>query len=134
VTLPLLVVDDEESILFPVREYFTARGYDVDCAQDVATAKDLMSRNRYAVVIADVRMGGGIDETQGLDLVLYLRERWPRVRAILITAYRSRAIEAEARSLGVGALLDKPVRLGALAEIVETLARQASGPSASPAS
>lgn len=132
-TLRLLVVDDEESILFPVREYFTARGYDVDCAQDVATAKDLMSRNRYAVVIADVRMGG-IDETQGLDLVLYLRERWPRVRAILITAYRSRAIEAEARSLGVGALLDKPVRLGALAEIVETLARQASGPSASPAS
>ena len=91
-----------------------------------------MSRNRYAVVIADVRLGG-IDELQGLHLVRCLRRRWPWVRVILITAYGSPAIEAEARRLGVGAS-EKPVRLSAVREIVETLARQASGrvPSPSP--
>ncbi len=133
VEVRLLVVDDEESILFAVREYFTARGFGVDCAQDVAAAKDLISRSQHAVVIADVRLGG-IDKTQGLDLVRCLRRRWPLVRVILITAYGSRAIEAEARRLGVEALLDKPVRLGALAEIVETLVRPAPGPGPSPAS
>ena len=126
VELRLLVVDDEESILFALKEYFTARGFEVDCAQDVAAAKDLLSRNRYAVVIADVRLGG-IDEHQGLHLVRCLRRRWPRVRVIVITAYGSPAIEAEARRLEVGAFLEKPVRLSALREIVETLARQASG-------
>lgn len=54
------------------------------------------------------------------------------MRVIVITAYGSRAIEAEARQLGVGAFLEKPVRLSALREIVETLARQASGPDPSP--
>jgi DNA-binding response OmpR family regulator len=116
-----------------LREYFTARGFEVDCALEVTAAKDLLSRSRYAVVIADVRLAG-IDETQGLDLARCLRRRWPEVSVILITAYGSRAIETEARELGVAALLDKPVPLAALAEIVETLLRQGPGPDHSPAS
>jgi len=29
----LLIVDDEEPILFAMREYFAANGWDVDCAR-----------------------------------------------------------------------------------------------------
>lgn len=37
--LPILLVDDEESILFATREYFTALGYRADCARELERRK-----------------------------------------------------------------------------------------------
>lgn len=125
----ILIVDDEQSILFAVRDYFGAHGLAVDCAQDVEEARGFMERNPYGVVIADLRLTG-IGDTQGLDLVRCVRRRWPATRIIILTAYGSPAIEAEARRQGVDAFLNKPMPLPAVARIVVDLLGMppASGP------
>ncbi len=113
----LLLVDDEESILFAMREYFTTFGYDVDCACELEEAEALVVKHRYDLVLADLRLTG-IYGAEGLELVGLIRERSPRTHVILLTAYGSPEVEREARRLGVASFLHKPKPLPDVAQIV----------------
>jgi two-component system, response regulator, stage 0 sporulation protein F len=116
----LLIVDDEEPILLAMEEYFRTVGYDVDCVRELEEAEALLSKLRYALVVADLRLTG-IYGVEGLELVGYIRQRCPHTRMILLTAYGTPEIEAEARRLGVDAFIYKPKPLPELAQIVFAL-------------
>jgi DNA-binding response OmpR family regulator len=113
----ILVVDDEEPILFALREYFTALGYEVDAAREAEEAESCLARTRYDLVIADLRLCGS-HGAQGLDVLTRAREHAPSTRTILLTAYGSPEVEREARHRGVDALLHKPKPLPEVARIV----------------
>ena len=53
----LLIVDDEDAILFAMTEYFSARLFAVDCARDREEAEALLAVRAYAVIITDLRLG-----------------------------------------------------------------------------
>ena len=115
----LLIVDDEEPILFALREYFSARSYEVDCASERAEAEELIASRSYAAVIADLRLAG--DGHEGLDLVDYATGRSPAARVIVLTAYGSPEIEQAARRRGARAFLHKPIPLAELERVVAGL-------------
>jgi DNA-binding response OmpR family regulator len=119
----LLIVDDEPAITFAVSEYLGIRGYQVDRAVGVAEAEDLLRRVGYAIVITDLSLGGR-EGREGLALAAAVRQRHPRTRTIILTAYGSRASEATARALGVDAFLHKPTRLSEIARLVDALLQQ----------
>ena len=119
-TRRLLIADDEKAILFAMKDYFDALGYEVDCAQDCERALSLLEARRYAVVIADLRLTQGAPAA-GLELVMRIRDRWPGTRTIILTAYGSAEMEACARRIGVDAVLQKSERLTDVAEIVRWL-------------
>ncbi len=119
----LLVVDDEESILSAIREYFLPLGYDVDCARELEEAEALLVHIRYALVIADVRLTG-VHGNEGLELIRFIRERSPWTRIIVLTGYGSTEIEMEAIGRGVDAFLQKPQPLAELAAIAANLTGQ----------
>src|SRR5207253_1287201 len=75
-TLParLLIVDDEESIVFSMHDYFTERGWDVDCARKREEAEALADANVYDAIITDMHLTG-LRAAEGLDLVSYLHAR-----------------------------------------------------------
>ncbi len=116
----MLVVDDEEPILFAMREYFTTCGYEVDCARELEEAEALISNMEYALVIADMRLTG-IQGAEGLELVAFVRQRCFSARVIIMTAYGTAEAEGEARRLGVDSFLHKPQPLPEVAQIVENL-------------
>jgi len=116
----LLLIDDEEPILFALREYFTAYGYEVDCAREMEEAEALLANVPYAAVIADLRLTGS-HGAEGLEIIGYVRERCPWTRIILLTAYGSPEVEAEARRRGVDSFLHKPKPLPEVAQIVYAL-------------
>ncbi len=113
----LLIADDEETILFAMREYFETLGYEVDCASRVHEARALLATHSYAVVIADLRLTPS-EPAAGLDLVGSIKERHPTTRTIILTAYGSPRVEALARQLGVDAFLHKTQRLKDVARVV----------------
>src|SRR5918999_1329796 len=116
----ILIVDDEEAVLFAMTEYFTHRGFAVDCARNGWQAEMLLAVNRYAAVITDVQLTGGHDR-QGLDLIPYIRQQWPSVCIILLTANGSPEVEAEAHRRGVEAFLHKPMSLSHVERTVRGL-------------
>lgn len=113
----LLLVEDEESILFALRKYLSVQGFAVDCAPGRREAEEQLQRERYAAVVADLCLQG-CEADDGLDLVLHVHAAWPETRIVLLTAHGSPHLEEEARSRGADAFLHKPQPLADLKRIL----------------
>ncbi len=116
----LLIVDDEEAILFAMVDFLTRSGYQVDRASSRTEAERLLAADSYELVILDLRLGA-TEPRAGLDLLRRVRESRPQAQTILLTAYGSTEVEAELATLGAGRLLSKPQPLARIAEEVAAL-------------
>ncbi|HYU35275.1 MAG TPA: response regulator [Thermoanaerobaculia bacterium] len=117
----LLVIDDEESILFAMWDFLTQRGYEVDQARSRREAEDLLETGApYALVIADLRLDVS-DPRGGLRILRRVRQSSPKTRTILLTAFGSPDVEAELAAVGADRLLSKPQPLERIAREVDLL-------------
>jgi DNA-binding response OmpR family regulator len=129
-TLPhrLLIVDDEEAILFAMGDFLVRSGYLVDRASSREQAERLLDNGEpYALAIVDLRLSA-TDPRGGLELLRRIRQSAPQTRTILLTAYGSPEVEAELAALGAGLLLSKPQPMKRLAEEVAALLEGPSSP------
>lgn len=116
----LLVVDDEESICFSMREYFSQHGFKVDTAREFEEAEGLIKETDYQVIIQDLRLG--VDQrSDGLEIIRLVHEQNPETRIVVLTSYGSPEVEAEARRAGADAFLRKPKPLSQVAQVVQGL-------------
>ena len=118
----LLLVDDEESILFALREYLTGRGYRVNCARELEEAQALVRHVAFDCLVADLRLSGA-HGAEGLELLSFVRRSCARMRVVLLTAFGSSDVERSAKARGADAVLQKPISLSVLADIVAELVR-----------
>jgi DNA-binding NtrC family response regulator len=116
----LLVVDDEESICFSMREYFSQHGYKVDTAREMEEAEGLIKATNYKVIIQDLRLGVR-RHPDGLDIIKLVHERNPDTRIVVLTSYGTQEVEEEARRAGADAFLRKPKPLSQVAQVVQGL-------------
>lgn len=119
----ILLVEDEDSIHFGMREYFAPRGYAVDGASNAAEALQRLASTSYPVMIADLRLSeedASQHEPEGLELVERVCRDYPGTRVLVLTAC-GRDLEPEARRRGADCFLQKPQPLSHIAEIVEML-------------
>ncbi|HTS00498.1 MAG TPA: PAS domain S-box protein [Bacteroidota bacterium] len=112
----ILVVDDEETIRFLVRDILEEIGYTVLAAPDGREALALYARSRGNIdlVILDMTMPG----LGGKETFVRLKGIDPRVRAILSTGYAEDERAREMLALGVRAFVQKPYRVEELAAAV----------------
>ena len=112
----ILLVDDEESVLFALHDYLTLRGYEVHSAADRATAKRLLEEQRFARVVTDLHLS---PERAGDGLALARKARETGVdRVVLLTAHGSPEIEHAAEDAGIHRVLAKPVLLAELERVL----------------
>ncbi|WP_342643105.1 hybrid sensor histidine kinase/response regulator [Rhodoligotrophos ferricapiens] len=109
--LKVLCVDNEKAILDGMTSLLTGWGCQVVTATNgEEAAAALRADGSVDVVLADYHLQQGT----GLELIEALRAQSERpFAAVLITADRSRALQAQAQSLGIG-YLKKPVKPAAL--------------------
>ena len=113
-------MEDNEPALLAMGEFFSVRGFDVDCARGPEDARARLGASSYAAVIADLRLTGPTGR-EGLAILAAARARCRSTCTILLSAWRSPDVEAEARRRGVDVFLDKPHPLPELARIVDEL-------------
>jgi CheY-like chemotaxis protein len=116
----LLIVDDESSLCWVLGQFFGSAGYQVDSAQALDEALDLMTTGRYDLIISDLRLSGTKSE-EGLLLADFAHRFSPDTRVVLLTAFASQELSDKARGLGVDLVLSKPQPLPALAGHVSQL-------------
>ncbi|MBD3422204.1 MAG: response regulator [Chitinivibrionales bacterium] len=104
----LLLVDDEDSILFAFEKILSSPEVSVDTARDTHMALERISSNTYHAVVADLRLTG-VDDYDGLIIIKELKKMQPRTKVILITAYGGDEIKDLAFSVGTDFYLEKPV-------------------------
>lgn len=64
--MKILVVDDERSIRFSMKEILQDEGYEVELAEDGPSALEMAGKERYDVIFCDIKMPG-MEGTEVLD-------------------------------------------------------------------
>lgn len=113
----ILLVDDEKSIVFAVRQYFLQQGYVVDSAETTERALECLAANQYAVAIVDVELREGISSGDGINLAKFIRSHAPSTGVIVLTALETAETELRAREAGVHSFLHKPAPLAQIADV-----------------
>lgn len=116
----ILIVDDEQLIVFAMRKYFEALGYDVDSAHELEEAQALLANYEYDLVIADLRLTG-YGGVEGLQIVADVHQRCANTRVILLSAFGTPEIERESYKRGADAFLHKPKPIMEIAKVAADL-------------
>ena len=111
-----LVVDDEALIRWSVAETLTTLGMKVEQAATAAATLDVIAAasSPFDVVVLDLRL----PDMNDLSLLGRIRERLPTAVVVLMTAFGTPEIIAEAVSMGVHGVLTKPFELEALSRLL----------------
>ena len=116
-TRSILVVDDEPVLLHNVVQALRRAGFTVEGAGSVAEALAALRRGDFGLLCLDVHLGGD----DGLDLLEFVRERWPQLPVIVMTGQDSLRNRNRAEALDAQAFLAKPFALSRLRELVRCL-------------
>jgi DNA-binding NtrC family response regulator len=116
----LLLIDDEETILFALKRYLGRLRYRVDSARELEEAEALIAHTCYDLVIADLSLTAG-GSTEGLEILRFVQAQSPVTKVILLTAFGTPALVSEARRRGACAVLSKPMELRELARVAGEL-------------
>ena len=112
----VLIVDDEPLIRWSLAETLTDQGYGVlEAADGQAAVEALKDTPRPVdVVLLDYRL----PDSNNLQLLTTIRAMSPRSRVVLMTAYGTPEVAAEALRLGAVCVITKPIEMQEVATLV----------------
>jgi two-component system, response regulator RegA len=100
----LVIVDDDAPFLQRLGRAMESRGFDVRTAQSVAEGIKLIKERPPAFAVVDMRL----DDGNGLEVLVELREHRDDARAVVLTGYGNIATAVTAVKLGAVDYLAKP--------------------------
>lgn len=119
---PILVIDDDLGVLDMVVASLESGGYTARVTNDPREARALLKEGRFALVISDIVM----PHLTGLEVLEMVRRDNPPAEVLLITAYSTNDLVAEAVEKGACAVIEKPFEIPLfLAAVGEALRRAA---------
>jgi DNA-binding NtrC family response regulator len=101
----ILVVDDDETVRRSYLRSLSSAFRKVEAAGDGEGALRAMEKDRFDVVLLDLRMPG----TDGITVLKTMKQRWPESEVVVITGYPTIETAKEAVRLGAYDYLAKPV-------------------------
>src|SRR5437764_15355641 len=101
---PVLVVDDEKHMRLSLNSVLTDEDYLVRTVDSAEAALALLAKEEFFMAITDARLGG----MSGYELLAKLRSQWPELPVLMITAYATPKLAAEAIKAGAMDYLAKP--------------------------
>lgn len=103
----ILVVDDEESIREFLDIMLRKEGYEVTLAEDGARALDILKKKSFDMIISDLQM----PNVTGLELLKQVRDSYPDMTFMIITAFGTTESAVEAMKLGAYDYITKPFKI-----------------------
>lgn len=121
--LSVLVVDDDKLIRASTAKQLEAAGFHASTASSGGEALQLLASGEWGVVLSDLRMPG----MDGITFLVEIKERFPGIEVILMTAYGSVETAVAALQQGAYDYLTKPfhfreleIRLNRISSMLET--------------
>lgn len=105
--LRVLLVDDEDELVFTVAERLKLRGYKVDAVTRGEDALKKIGETKYDVAVVDVKMPG----MSGMALLIFIKKEYPNLPVILLTGHGSTEEGEVGLKQGAFSYLFKPVNI-----------------------
>jgi DNA-binding NtrC family response regulator len=101
---PILVVDDEKNMRLSLEAVMGHEGYQYRAVESAEQALKVLEAEEFFMVITDARLGG----MSGYEFLGHVRNRWPNLPILMITAYATPKLAVEAIKAGAIDYLAKP--------------------------
>jgi len=111
----ILVIDDELSVRDLLLRVLADAGHEVAAVETGEAALMKLAKQPFDLLIVDKNLPG----MSGLDVLRLVRTHYPRLRAILITAFPSPAAETTAKEFGVHGYVTKPFGIVTIVSAVD---------------
>ena len=115
--MKILVADDEENYRFFFQQSLQKAGYQVKTAINGLEAIRTLRNEPFDLALIDVKMA----PMDGFELLKTIREEFPSLKTIMVSAYHSSATSHQSQQLGANCYLRKPVEVNELIETIKTL-------------
>lgn len=118
----VLIVDDEESLLLTIQAGFDGYrdAFEVVTARNGKEAIAVLESLPISLVVTDLKM----PEMDGFELLGYLKNNFPQIPVIVMTAFGTPEIETRLSQGGMIRMLEKPVDFEELTQLITRLLNQ----------
>ena len=113
-TEPILIVEDDATLRVTLSGFLGRMGFVVDAAETVAGAMELARKQRYGLILLDLRLPDG----DGLSLIGALREIDEEVLLVMMTAFPEVRTAVAALKAGAYDYINKPFDLEDQRELI----------------
>ena len=112
----MLIVDDEETLTYSLYQSFilAKRDYEVVTADSGEEAAEKLKSKDFDLVITDISMPG----MSGLELLAAIKDQYPNIEVIIMTAYGSPEKKEEAMNSGAKYYVEKPFEIKEMKQLV----------------
>ena len=112
----ILWVDDEKSILMMVSMLLKSYNYEIETVGSAKEALDILANDsNFDLVGTDLRMA----KFDGLEMAKAIKQNYPEIPVIILSAHASDSAMKAATDLGVFAYITKPIKVEVLLETIE---------------
>ena len=111
----ILIVDDDRDFADSLEEYLENFGYQIRTEYNLKSAEHAVGEFRPQVVLVDVRLG----HSRGIDLISRIKDDWPELLFIVMTAHADTDTAIEALQRGAYDYLRKPLNLEVLTSTLD---------------
>lgn len=101
----ILIVDDEINIGLLLSKFLARNSYSVETTTSGASALDFLSKQAFDLVLCDYRL----EDTDGKEMLIKIKENYPRTGVIIITGYSDIKLAVELIKLGAYDYITKPL-------------------------
>ena len=121
--LKILIVDDEAVVCTRLKPALEKDGYYVETYTDSTIAKKRLDRYGFDIVVTDIKMA----EVDGIELLGFIRQKWPKTRVIIISGFATVDVTRAAFQAGVVDVLSKPFKIRQLKELIDRVSSEILG-------
>jgi DNA-binding response OmpR family regulator len=114
----IMIIEDDEEMRSLLKDFLEEEGFETDPVSNGVEALEKLSKDRFDLVITDIRMPG----LTGLDILPGIRKRKPEAPIIVMTAYGTDDMRRRSLERGATAYLEKPIPLSQLRTLIRELA------------
>ena len=116
----ILIVEDDADQREILTEYLNYRGYKVKNARNRSETLSFLEKESFDIVLLDWRL----PDVEGQSLLEEIKEKYPLLQVIVITAYGSVERAVDAMKKGAYHYLTKPINLEELLLLIERAQRE----------
>jgi two-component system, OmpR family, response regulator len=102
--LTALIIDDEYDICYLLSRILRANKLDVQFVNSIAEGKSFLLKHKPNVLFLDNHLPDGY----GIDFISYVKEKYPAIKIIMITAHDTNEDKQKALQQGADIFIAKP--------------------------